>query len=132
MKEIIRSDKAPAAIGPYNHAIMTEGIVFTSGQLGFDPATGKLVAGVEAQARQAFTNLKNVLEASGASLEDVVKTTVFVADLADFAKVNAIYQEFFGPNFPARSCVQVAALPGGGLVECECIAFKSADETYSF
>ncbi len=132
MKEIISAKNAPAAIGPYNHAIGMEGIVFTSGQLGIDPATGKLAEGVEAQARQSFTNLKNVLEAAGASLADVVKTTVFVTDLADFGKVNKIYGEFFGPDYPARSCVQVAALPAGGLVECECIAFRSADETVTF
>lgn len=132
MKEIITCDKAPAAIGPYSHAVAIEGIVFTSGQLGIDPATGKFAEGVEAQATQAFTNLKNVLASSGCSLADVVKTTVFVTDLADFAKVNAIYKEFFAPGFPARSCVQVAALPGGGLVECECIAFKTGDEDYSY
>ena len=132
MKEIISANNAPSAIGPYSHAVCMEGMVFTSGQLGIDPGTGKLCEGVEAQARQAFTNLKNVLAASGASMDDVVKTTVFVTDLGDFAKVNAIYGEFFAPNYPARSCVQVAALPAGGLVECECIAFKSADEHYSF
>lgn len=132
MKEIISATNAPAAIGPYNHAIAMEGVIYTSGQLGIDPATGKLADGVEAQARQAFTNLKNVLAAGGASMNDVVKTTVFVADLADFGKVNAIYAEFFGPAFPARSCVQVAALPAGGLVEVEAIAYKSADEVYSF
>ncbi len=132
MKELVSAKNAPAAIGPYNHAVAMEGMVFTSGQLGIDPATGKLADGVEAQARQAFTNLKNVLEAAGASLADVVKTTVFVTDLADFAKVNAIYGEFFGPDYPARSCVQVAALPAGGLVEAEAIAFRSADEAYSF
>lgn len=132
MKQIISANNAPSAIGPYNHAICMEGIVFTSGQLGIDPATGKLCEGVEAQARQSFTNVVNVLKASGASADDIVKTTVFVTDLADFSKVNAIYGEFFGPNYPARSCVQVAALPAGGLVECECIAFKSADESYNF
>ncbi len=126
MKQVVKSEKAPAALGPYSHAVTLAGLVFTSGQLGIDPATGKPAEGVEAQARQAFVNLKNVLEASGTSLADVVKTTVFVVDLADFAKVNAIYAEFFGPDYPARSCVQVAALPGGGLVECECIAVKSA------
>lgn len=126
MKQVVKSEKAPAALGPYSHAITLAGLVFTSGQLGIDPATGKPAEGVEAQTRQAFVNLKNVLEASGTSLADVVKTTVFVVDLADFAKVNAIYAKFFGPDYPARSCVQVAALPGGGLVECECIAVKSA------
>lgn len=132
MKEIISAPNAPAAIGPYNHAISMEGIVFTSGQLGMDPATGKLCEGVAAQAEQALTNLENVLAAAGASMADVVKTTVFVKDLADFATVNAIYGKHFGADFPARSCVQVAALPAGGLVEIEAIAFKSADEVYSY
>lgn len=126
MKKQINAANAPAAIGPYCHATEANGFIFTSGQLGFDPETGKLREGVEAQARQSFTNLKTVLESAGSSLEDVLKTTVFVADLADFGKVNAIYAEFFGPNYPARSCVQVAALPAGGLVEAEVIAVKKA------
>ena len=132
MKNIIKCDSAPAALGPYSHACEANGFIFTSGQLGIDPATGKLCDGVEAQARQAFTNIKNVLEAAGASMGDVLKTTVFVTDLKDFVKVNAIYAEFFAPNFPARSCVQVAALPAGGLVEIEVIANKAADEIASF
>jgi 2-iminobutanoate/2-iminopropanoate deaminase len=126
MKKQINAANAPAAIGPYCHATEANGFIFTSGQLGFDPETGKLREGVEAQARQSFTNLKTVLESAGSSLDDVLKTTVFVADLADFGKVNAIYAEFFGPNYPARSCVQVAALPAGGLVEAEVIAVKKA------
>ncbi len=126
MKKQINAANAPAAIGPYCHATEANGFIFTSGQLGFDPETGKLREGVEAQARQSFTNLKTVLESAGSSLDDVLKTTVFVADLADFGKVNAIYAEFFGPNYPARSCVQVAALPAGGLVEAEVIAIKKA------
>ncbi len=126
MKKQINAANAPAAIGPYCHATEASGFIFTSGQLGFDPETGKLREGVEAQARQSFTNLKTVLESAGSSLDDVLKTTVFVADLADFGKVNAIYAEFFGPNYPARSCVQVAALPAGGLVEAEVIAVKKA------
>ena len=126
MKKQINAANAPEAIGPYCHATEANGFIFTSGQLGFDPETGKLREGVEAQARQSFTNLKTVLESAGSSLDDVLKTTVFVADLADFGKVNAIYAEFFGPNYPARSCVQVAALPAGGLVEAEVIAVKKA------
>ncbi len=125
MKEIIRSQNAPAALGPYNHAIAFGQLVFTSGQLGIDPASGKFAQGVEAQARLALENLKNVLEAAGSSLQNVVKATIFVQDLADFPKVNAVYAEFFGPDYPARSCVEVAALPGGGLVECECIALRN-------
>ncbi len=129
MKQIINCDQAPAAMGPYNHAVAIEGMVFTSGLVGVDSATGKFAEGVEAQATQAFINVKNVLATCGCTLADVVKATLFVTDLADFAKVNAIYRTFFGPDFPARSCVQVAALPGGALVECECIAVKSTGKT---
>ncbi|MBQ3552110.1 MAG: RidA family protein [Clostridia bacterium] len=132
MKEIICAQNAPKAIGPYSHAVSVEGIVFTSGQLGIDPSTGALLNGVEAQAEQALINLSAVLETAGASLDDVVKTTVFVKDLADFGSVNAIYAKHFTGQHPARSCVQVAALPMGALVEVEAIAFKSADETVSF
>lgn len=113
---------APAAIGPYSHACKAGGFVYTSGQLGFDPATGTLAEGIEAQTRFALRNLRTILEASGAALSDVVKTTVFVTDLANFAVVNRIYGEFFTSEWPARSCVQVAALPAGGLVEIEAVA----------
>ncbi len=124
MKEIIVAENAPAAIGPYSHAVVINDMVFTSGQLGLIPETGKLPEGVEAQTEQALINLRNVLKASGADMEHVVKTTVFVQDLADFAKVNAIYAKFFATNPPARSCVQVAKLPAGGLVEIEAVAVK--------
>lgn len=124
MKEIIVAQNAPKAIGPYSHAAAMNGMIFTSGQIGLDPETGVLAEGVEAQARQAMTNLKNVLKTAGAGMDDVVKTTVFVKDLADFAKVNAIYGSYFEGDFPARSCVQVAALPAGALVEVEAIAFR--------
>lgn len=124
MKEIIVAENAPAAIGPYSHAVVTNDMVFTSGQLGLIPETGKLPEGVEAQTEQALINLRNVLKASGTDMEHVVKTTVFVQDLADFAKVNAIYAKFFATNPPARSCVQVAKLPAGGLVEIEAVAVK--------
>ncbi|MGN0766306.1 MAG: RidA family protein [Christensenellales bacterium] len=124
MKEIIVAENAPAAIGPYSHAVVINDMVFTSGQLGLIPETGKLPEGVEAQTEQALINLRNVLKASGTDMEHVVKTTVFVQDLADFAKVNAIYAKFFATNPPARSCVQVAKLPAGGLVEIEAVAAK--------
>lgn len=124
MKETIVAENAPAAIGPYSHAVVINDMVFTSGQLGLIPETGKLPEGVEAQTEQALINLRNVLKASGADMEHVVKTTVFVQDLADFAKVNAIYAKFFATNPPARSCVQVAKLPAGGLVEIEAVAVK--------
>ena len=124
MKEIIVAENAPAAIGPYSHAVVINDMVFTSGQLGLIPETGKLPEGVEAQTEQALINLRNVLKASGTDMEHVVKTTVFVQDLADFAKVNAIYAKFFATNPPARSCVPVAKLPAGGLVEIEAVAVK--------
>lgn len=122
-KSIVTSEKAPAAIGPYSIAVKANGLVFVSGQLGIDPTTGNLVEGdVQAQAWQALTNLKTVLEAAGTSLENVVKTTVFLSDIHDFALVNKTYAGFFTAEFPARSAVQVAALPKGGLVEVEAIA----------
>jgi 2-iminobutanoate/2-iminopropanoate deaminase len=121
-RKVVHTDRAPAAIGPYSQAIRAGEIVFTAGQLGIDPATGKLRDGVEAQARQALENLKAVLEAAGSGLDMAVKTTIYLADIADFPKVNAIYGEFFGDEPPARSTVQVAALPAGGLVEIDVVA----------
>ncbi len=121
-KITIHTEGAPAAIGPYAQAIRAGNVIYTSGQLGIDPATGKLADGVEAQTHAAMRNLEKVLEAGGAGLRNVVKTTVFVRDLADFAVVNAIYGSYFSGEFPARSCVQAAALPKGGLVEIECVA----------
>jgi 2-iminobutanoate/2-iminopropanoate deaminase len=123
-KNIITTEKAPKAIGPYSVANQLGQLVFASGQLGLDPASGQLVVGgVEAETRQALTNLRNVLEAAGSSMENVLKTTVFLQDMNDFVKMNAIYAEFFTVNHPARSTVQVAALPKGGLVEIEAIAY---------
>lgn len=123
MKKIIVTDKAPKAIGPYSVAVQTGHMVYTAGQTGLDPTTGEIVpGGVEAETRQVLTNLKNVLEASGSSLGDVVKTTVFLRDMADFAKMNAIYGEFFNQNPPARTTVAVAGLPKGGAVEIEAVA----------
>ncbi len=121
-KEVITCDQVPPAIGPYSVGIKIGHLAFISGQLGFDPKTGVLVeGGVEAQARQALKNMQAILESAGTSLDNVVKTTVFLMDMADFAKVNAIYAEFFTVNPPARSAVQVAGLPKGGLVEIEAI-----------
>ena len=126
-KKIVSTDKAPKAIGPYSQAIRTENLLFTAGQLGLDPVSMELVeGGVEAQTRQVLTNLKNVLESADSGLRFVVKTTVFLQDMADFAKMNAVYAEFFPENPPARSTVQVAALPKGALVEVECIALLNA------
>jgi 2-iminobutanoate/2-iminopropanoate deaminase len=122
-KKIIVSEKAPKAIGPYSVAVQTGNLVFTSGQLGLDPATGNLVAGgIEAETRQALTNLSHVLIDAGSGLEQTVKTIVFMKDMADFPKMNAVYAEFFTNNPPARSTVQAAALPKGGAVEIEAIA----------
>ena len=122
-RRVITSEKAPKAIGPYSVAIRTGVFVFTSGQLGLDPVTGSLVpGGIEAETRQALTNIQNVLADSGSRLEQVVKTTVFLKDMADFLKMNAIYAAFFTENPPARSTVQVAALPKGGLIEIEAVA----------
>lgn len=124
MKNVIHTNSAPAAIGPYSQAVQMGDLLFTSGQLGIVPETGELVQGVEAQTEWALKNLGAILAEAGMSYANVLKTTVFVTDLADFSKVNAIYQKFFDGAYPARSCVQVAALPKGGLVEIECIAAK--------
>jgi 2-iminobutanoate/2-iminopropanoate deaminase len=122
-KKIIHTDKAPKAIGPYSQAVRTESIVYTAGQIALDPATGELVAGgVEEQTRQVLINLKHVLEAADSGFAYVVKTTVFLKDMNDFPKMNAVYAESFGENPPARSTVAVAGLPKGALVEIEAVA----------
>lgn len=125
-KKIVSTDKAPKAIGPYSQAIRTENLVFTAGQIGLNPATMELVeGGIQAQTRQALTNLKHVLEAADSGLNFVVKTTVFLQSMDDFAAMNAVYAEFFAENPPARSTVAVAALPKGALVEIEGVALLS-------
>ena len=121
-REAIKTGDAPAAIGPYSQAIAIDGLIFCSGQLGLDPATGSLLDGVEAQAERAMLNLRAVLDAAGVTFEDVVKTTIFLSDIDDFAVVNAVYGRFMPDPPPARSTVQVAALPKGGRVEIELIA----------
>ena len=121
-KEVIFTEKAPAAVGPYIQAARVNGMVYCSGQLGLIPESGELAKGVEAQAHQAMKNMGAVLEAAGSDYSKVIKTTIFLADMNDFAVVNGIYESYFGGNFPARSCVEVAKLPKGGLVEVECIA----------
>ena len=121
-RETINAKNAPAAVGPYVHAVKAGETLYTSGQLGLIPATGELPEGVEAQAKQALENLKAVVEAAGLTLANVVKTTVFLADINDFAAINAIYADYFTGEAPARSCVQVAALPKGALFEIEAIA----------
>lgn len=124
MKQVISTEKAPAAIGPYSQAIEVNGMVYTSGVIPVDPATGEIPAGVEAQARQAFSNLANMLEAAGTSMAQAVKTTVFIKEMNDFGRINEIYAEYFTKPYPARSCVEVARLPKDVLLEIEVIALK--------
>ncbi len=124
MNKTVTAENAPAAVGPYCHAKLAGDTLYTSGQLGLIPATGELPEGVEAQAAQALENLKAVLAAAGMGLEDVVKTTVFLADIRDFAAINAVYARYFTGEAPARSCVQAAALPKGGLFEIEAVAVR--------
>ncbi len=125
MKKIITASNAPAALGPYSHAVSVGDLLFTSGQLGMDPATGKLAGeNIEAQAEQALNNLEAVLAANGMTFANVVKTTIFLTDLADFATVNGIYATRFPADPPARSCVQVAALPAGAKIEMEVVATR--------
>lgn len=121
-KEAIVSENAPQALGPYSAGIKAGNLVFLSGQLGIDPATGKLAEGVEAQAEQAFRNIGALLEAAGATFDDVVKVTVLLADIADFKRVNEVYARHFDEPYPARSAFQAGAIPAGGLVEIEVIA----------
>ncbi|HIX65301.1 MAG TPA: RidA family protein [Candidatus Anaerotruncus excrementipullorum] len=124
MNKIICSPNAPAALGPYSQAKLCGNVLYTSGQLGMDPATGNLPEGVEAQAEQALKNLGAILNEAGMDYADVVKTTVFLADINDFAAINAIYAKYFTGETPARSCVQIAALPKAALFEIECVAVK--------
>ena len=124
MNKTISAANAPAAVGPYCHAKLAGNTLYTSGQLGLVPSTGALPEGVEAQARQALDNLGAVLQAAGMDFADVTKTTVFLTDINDFAAVNSIYAEYFTGQAPARSCVQVAALPKGALFEIEAVAVK--------
>ena len=124
MKTIISTDKAPAAIGPYSQAIEVNGMVFTSGVIPVNPATGEIAEGIEAQAKQAIGNLVALLGEAGVSVDNVIKTTVFIKNMDDFAKVNAVYSEFFTKDCPARSCVEVARLPKDVLIEMEAIALK--------
>lgn len=123
MKQVISTKKAPAAIGPYSQAIKVGNLVFTSGQIPIDPATGVFAeGGIKEQTRQSLTNVKAILEEVGLSLANVVKTTVFLADMNDFADMNAVYAEFFAEPYPARSAVAVKTLPKGALIEIEVIA----------
>ena len=124
MKNVISTDKAPAAIGPYSQAIEVNGMVYTSGVIPVNPATGEIPEGSAAQAKQAFTNMANLLEAAGTGMDKVVKTTVFIKEMNDFGAINEVYQTFFEGAYPARSCVEVARLPKDVMLEIEAIAIK--------
>lgn len=124
MKRIIASPKAPKAIGPYSQAIELNGTLYVSGQLPVDPESGEIPTGIEAQTRQALTNIGAILEEAGLSFNDIAKTTVLLQDINDFAAMNAVYAEYFPEDKPARVCYQVAALPKGALVEIDAIAGK--------
>ena len=121
-KEIIATTNAPGAVGPYVQAIKANGMVYCSGQLGIDPTVGKMPETVEEQARCSMNNMGAILKEAGSDYSQIVKTTIFLTNMEDFAKVNEIYKSYFGDSYPAPSCVQVAKLPLGGLVEVECIA----------
>ena len=125
-KQVISTDDAPAAVGAYSQGIIANGFVFTAGQIPLIPGTSDLREGVEAQTRQVMTNIKGVLEAAGSGLDKVVKTTVFLADIKDFAAFNAVYSEFFPTDPPARTTVQAGGLPIGALIEVEAIALLEA------
>lgn len=120
--KIISTDKAPAAVGPYSQAIVDGGIVYASGQIPVDPATGEMKTSVSEAARQSLTNLKNLLEASGSDLENVLKVNIFITDMGKFGELNEVYAEFFANHRPARSCVEVTALPKDAVLEIEAIA----------
>ena len=123
MKTILNTEKAPGAIGPYSQGVSTGSMIFVSGQLPIDPATGAFPEGIEAQTRQSLTNVKNILESAGSSMAKVVKTTVFLSDIANFGAMNEVYGTFFGEGgYPARSAVEVAKIPKDALVEIEVIA----------
>lgn len=123
-KKVISTTNAPAAIGPYSQAIEVNGFLYASGQIPIIPETGEIAEGIEAQTRQALTNVKGILTEAGLSMSDVVKTTVFIKDMNDFGKINEIYATFFEGDFPARSCVEVARLPKDVLIEVEVIAAR--------
>ena len=125
MQKKINTEKAPGALGPYSQAVEIDQLVYTSGQLGIDPVTGELAQGVEAQTRASLENVKAILSEAGLEMSSIIKALVFIKDMNDFGTINKIYGEYIsGPVLPARSCVEVAALPKGGLVEIEVIAKK--------
>ncbi len=123
--KLLNTDKAPAALGPYSQGLVTGDLVFVSGQIPVDPATGNIADTIEEQTKQSISNIQAVLAENGMTLANVIKTTVFLADLGDFAAMNGVYGEYFTEPYPARSCVQVAAIPKGCKLEIECIAVRS-------
>lgn len=125
MKKEISTDNAPKAIGPYSQALDTGDFIFISGQIPVDPDTGEIAETIAGQAKQSLTNIKNILNECGLDMSAVVKTTVFLTDLNDFAKANEIYETFFEKPYPARSCVEISAIPKGCKIEIECIAVKA-------
>ena len=125
--KIIHTPKAPAAIGPYSQAIMADGFLYTSGQLGIDPETGALPQDIAAQTEQSLKNIRAILEEAGLQINHVVKTVIYLKDLSDFSLVNEIYAAFFGDHKPARSCVEVSRLPKDGLIEIEVVAYSGKD-----
>lgn len=124
MKTVISTEKAPAAIGPYSQAVEVNGIVYTSGVIPVVPETGEIPDGSVEQAKQALSNLSNLLDAAGSSMDDVVKTTVFIKEMKDFGAINEVYETFFKGDYPARSCVEVARLPKDVMIEIEAVALK--------
>lgn len=124
MKKVICCEKAPGAIGPYSQAIEAGGVVYVSGQLPIDAATGQMAEGIEGQTRQSLENIKYILEEAGLTMDDIVKTTVFLQDMSLFAGMNGVYVTYFDRTFPARSAIAVKALPKNALVEIECIAIR--------
>lgn len=121
-KEVVFTENAPKAVGPYVQAVSSNGVLYCSGQLGINPIEGKIVDGIEAQTHASMKNIGAILTQAGISYSSILKTTIFLTDMDDFAVVNKIYESYFGGIYPARSCIQVAKLPLGGLVEIECIA----------
>ena len=125
MNKAVHTDKAPAAIGPYSQAVQAGNTIYVSGQIPIVPENGELIeGGIQEQTRQSLTNISNILAAAGYSMKDVVKTTVLLADIADFGAMNAVYAEFFTEPYPARAAFQAAAIPKGAKVEIECVAVK--------
>lgn len=120
--KVISTDKAPAAVGPYSQAVVDGDVIYASGQIPVDPATGEMKSDVPEAARQSLTNLKNLLEAAGSDLENVIKVMIFITDMSKFGELNEVYAEFFSNHRPARSCVEVSALPKGAVLEIEAIA----------